>query len=268
MYNAIQKYGWDNVQHWILYGGLSFKDACAMEQKLIAIFKTNCRRYGNEFGYNMTDGGEGAPGHKSGEKVSRTNRERLLGKKGKDCPNSRPVVCDGIEYESLTQFKELNGNPKGNIEGWLNGKIGMPEYWYNKELQYKDVGFEAVKKTACVNRDKKVMANDIVFDTLEDCAKYLGTSASNICLYLNGKRRPPEDIIESNLRYEGEDFHEFKPLSKRSLGKMKCSIDGKIFASCKDLADYLGLKKNTVWSWLVGKNKTPKEYIDRNLCRV
>lgn len=268
MYNAIQKYGWKNVEHQILYENLTFQEACAKEQELIARFKTNCRRYGDDYGYNMTDGGEGNLGHKAGEKVSKANRERLLGKKGKDCPNSRPVICDGIEYDSLIQFKEMNGNPKGNIQGWLNGKIGMPEYWYDRKLRYKDVGFEIVKKTDCINRDRKVVANDIVFDTLEDCAEYLGTSASNICLYLNGKHSPPKEFIELNLRYEDEEFHNFKPLSNRSVGKMKCSVDGKIFASCKELADYLGLKKNTVWSWLVGKNKTPKEYVDRNLHKV
>ena len=268
MYNAIQKYGWENIEHKILFENLTLKEACAKEQELIAKFKTNCCRYGNDFGYNMTDGGEGTFGHKAGEKVAQINRNRMLGKKGKDCPNSRPVICDGVEYESLTQFKEMNGNPKGNIQGWLNGKVGMPEYWYNKKLQYKDAGFEVVKKTTCTNRNKKVMVDNIVFNTLEDCAKYLGVSASNICMYLSGKRRPPKEIIELNLRYEDEENHEFKPLSSYSLSKMKCSIDGIIFSSCKELADYLGLKKNTVWEWLAGKNKPPKEYIDRNLHRV
>lgn len=268
MYNAIQKYGWENIEHKILFENLTLDEARVKEQELIAKFKTNCCRYGNDFGYNMTDGGEGTFGHKAGEKVAQVNRNRLLGKKGKDCPNSRPVICEGIEYESLTQFKEMNGNPKGNIQGWLNGKVGMPEYWYNKKLQYKDIGFEVVKKTTCINRNKKVMVNDIVFNTLEDCAEYLGITAPSISLYLNGSQRPPKEIIELNLRYEDEEYHEFKPLSNRSLSKMKCSIDGRTFSSCKELADYLGLKKNTVWAWLTGRNKPPKEYINRNLHRV
>ena len=117
MYNAIQKYGWNNIKHNILFEGLSFEEAAVKEKELIAKFKTNCTRYGNKYGYNMTDGGEGTLGHKGGEKVAKVNRDRLLGKKGKDCPNSEPVICDGIEYESLTQFKELNGYPKGDITG-------------------------------------------------------------------------------------------------------------------------------------------------------
>lgn len=267
MCNAIQKYGWDNVQHWILYEGLTFKDACAMEQKLIAEFKTNCRRYGDKFGYNMTDGGEGNFGHKAGEKVSKINRERLLGKKGKDCPNSRPVICDGIEYESLTQFKELNGNPKGNIQGWLNGKVGMPEYWYNKKLYYKDVGFEVVKKTKFVNRSRKPMVDGIVFNTLGDCAEYLHLTSSILCMYLTNQCTPPDEIINRGLKYEDEEYHVFKPSGQNSR-PMKCSIDGIVFDSCQKLADYIGKEKGTVWGWLSGKRKIPEEYVLRNLKKV
>lgn len=267
MYNAIQKYGWDNVEHQILYEGLTFKEACAKEKELIATFKTNCRRYGSKFGYNMTDGGEGAPGHKGGEKVSKTNRERLLGKKGKDCPNSRPVICDGVEYESLTQFKEKNGYPKGNIQGWLNGKVNMPDYWYNKKLHYKDVGFNIVKKAKNSGRNRKVVVGDIVFDNLKDCATFLGTTVTNISLYLNNKHSPPQEIIEKGLRYEDEEVHIFKP-SMRNNRPQKCTIDGIIFDSYKELADYIGREKGTVWAWLSGRNKIPQEYQIRNLKKV
>lgn len=267
MYNAIQKYGWNNVEHVVLYEGLTYEEACLKEQELIAEFKTNCRRYGDDYGYNMTDGGEGNLGYKAGEKVSRTNRERLLGKKGKDCPNSRPVVCDGVEYESLTQFKEMNGNPKGNIQGWLNGKVGMPEYWYNKKLHYKDVGFEVVKKTRLTNRTREPMVDGIVFETLKDCADYLNLTPSVICLYLTNQATPPDELITRNLKYKDEDFHVFKKPGRNSR-PMKCSIDGITFNSCQELADYIGKEKGTVWGWLSGKRKTPEEYVLRNLRKV
>lgn len=267
MYNAIQKYGWDNVLHWILYEDLTFEAACSKERELIAAFKTNCRRYGDEFGYNMTDGGEGTLGHKGGEKVIKANRERLLGKKGKDCPNSRPVICDGVEYESLTQFKEKNGYPKGNIQGWLNGKVGMPEYWYNKKLHYKDVGFEVVKKAKIPGRTRKVVLDGVIFDKLEDCANYLGTTASSLSQYLNNKQSPPQEIVDRGLRYEDEEVHVFKTSTKNN-SPQKCTIDGIIFNSCKELGDYIGKDKRVVWSWLVGKRKIPQEYQLRNLRKV
>ena len=59
MYNAIQKYGWENVQHIILFDNIIFEEACSKEQELIKKYKTNCKRYGDKYGYNMTDGGGG-----------------------------------------------------------------------------------------------------------------------------------------------------------------------------------------------------------------
>ena len=42
-WNAIQKYGWDNIKHEILYTGLTEQEAKDMERKLIAEYKSNDR---------------------------------------------------------------------------------------------------------------------------------------------------------------------------------------------------------------------------------
>ena len=53
-FNAICKYGWDNITHTIIVDGISKECACQLEQELIAKYKTNNRRYG----YNKSIGGE------------------------------------------------------------------------------------------------------------------------------------------------------------------------------------------------------------------
>lgn len=53
-YNAIQKYGWDNFEHVILFDGLSQSEACQKEIDLISYYKTNNKLYG----YNISSGGE------------------------------------------------------------------------------------------------------------------------------------------------------------------------------------------------------------------
>lgn len=94
----------------------------------------------------------------------------------------------------------------------------MPKYWYDKKLHYKDLGFEVVKPSkVSKNRYRKVMADDKVFDTLADCAEYLGTCAGCLCRYLTNQSSPPDNIIKANLRYEDEEFHIFK--SKKSKRK-------------------------------------------------
>lgn len=52
-YNAIQKYGWKNIEHHILYADLTFEEACEREKELIALFQSNHPNYG----YNIAKGG-------------------------------------------------------------------------------------------------------------------------------------------------------------------------------------------------------------------
>lgn len=53
-WRAIQKYGWDNIQHEIVAKNLSKEDACQMEIDLIARYKSN----NPDYGYNISFGGD------------------------------------------------------------------------------------------------------------------------------------------------------------------------------------------------------------------
>ena len=53
-YRAIKKYGWDNIEHIILYENLSKEEACEKEIELIAKYKSN----NSNFGYNKSYGGQ------------------------------------------------------------------------------------------------------------------------------------------------------------------------------------------------------------------
>jgi group I intron endonuclease len=67
-YAAINKYKWDNFEHIIIQDGLTEDEAKQLEIYLIALYRTNVCRWGNEAnGYNMTDGGDGTTGHKQTE---------------------------------------------------------------------------------------------------------------------------------------------------------------------------------------------------------
>lgn len=69
-YNAILKYGWDNIKHEILIDNASKEEACILEQMLISHYK----RLG--VSYNITDGGEGRM-----KEAWRNNPEKYLNKK-------------------------------------------------------------------------------------------------------------------------------------------------------------------------------------------
>ena len=53
-YSAIQKYGWDNFEHNILFENLFYEEACQKEQELIQYYNSMNR----DFGYNSTSGGD------------------------------------------------------------------------------------------------------------------------------------------------------------------------------------------------------------------
>ena len=62
-WNAIKKYGWDNITHEILEKNLSNEDACEKEKQYIKQYQST----NPKFGYNIASGGSGCPGLK-GEK--------------------------------------------------------------------------------------------------------------------------------------------------------------------------------------------------------
>lgn len=77
-WKAIQKYGWDNFKHEILYDKLSQKEACEKEKELIAFYdSTNPQK-----GYNITTGGNiGYSVTRISEKTLQKKREAARGEK-------------------------------------------------------------------------------------------------------------------------------------------------------------------------------------------
>lgn len=68
---ALNKYGWDNFEHQIIFQKLTYREAIVLEQTLIKALKTR----NNQYGYNGTDGGEGALGTTSANYVDLTDQK-------------------------------------------------------------------------------------------------------------------------------------------------------------------------------------------------
>ena len=108
---AIQKYGWQNFTHEILFSNLSKYDACEKEKELIKLYNSTDRR----FGYNQSTGGEsGACGvHPSQETIEKLRIASTGRKRG---------------VEELKKFSEkMRGHPvsketREKISNSLKGK--------------------------------------------------------------------------------------------------------------------------------------------------
>ena len=72
---AILKYGWGNVEHEILFSGLTKEEAERKEIKLIEEYKSNQP----EFGYNIQNGGKSNGVHS--KETKRKISESLMGEK-------------------------------------------------------------------------------------------------------------------------------------------------------------------------------------------
>ena len=97
-WNAIQKYGWENIDHKILEYGLTEEEAKKREVELIKQYHAKDRKYG----YNLTDGGDGC----HGIEVNVATRKRISkahkGRKHSDIHNKRVSIAKGYPVKQFS----------------------------------------------------------------------------------------------------------------------------------------------------------------------
>ena len=72
VFDAIIKYGWDNITHEVLFDGLTKEEAEQKERELIKLYKTKC----HENGYNVEEGGNASTmSEESKRKLSEKRKE-------------------------------------------------------------------------------------------------------------------------------------------------------------------------------------------------
>lgn len=216
-WNAIQKYGWDNFEHIILFQNLTAEQADDYEQKLIALYNAN-----GENGYNIKAGGK----HFTNPEEAKQNlhnglimrwtdeRKQEYSKKMKQYykslsddernslydnrrgalhPASKKVVCKetGDIFDSLSQaavwagLKETSG---GNIGAQIAGKkksagkhpiTKEPLHWYFLGDEQNASPIQKPK-----TRSKMVLniEDNRIFNSLTEAAKWCHSYTGNISI--------------------------------------------------------------------------------------
>ena len=131
-YRAIQKYGWENIEHIIVEQNLSKKDAAELEIKLIKEYKSNDYK----FGYNMSSGGEFGG---SGVIVSQETRAKLSQKrKGRKLPEYvKNKISESLKghYISEETKKKISQSLKAK-----NMKVNeKPVYCFETDKTYRSL---------------------------------------------------------------------------------------------------------------------------------
>ena len=80
-WHAIQKHGWENIKHEILFEGLTKEEAEAKEIELIAKYKSNQKGYG----YNISNGGStiGKHSEETRKKISAIHKGKIVSEETK-----------------------------------------------------------------------------------------------------------------------------------------------------------------------------------------
>lgn len=106
--NAIKKYGWDNIEHFIVAENLPKERADYLEQCLIRLYKTM------QCSYNITDGGDGGLGTKHTEatkkylsliKTGRKERREDVVKRINERISLYPYVVLAVNSTDIRIFK-------------------------------------------------------------------------------------------------------------------------------------------------------------------
>ena len=158
MYNAIQKYGWENVRHEILAEGLSLVEANRVEQEMVSKFDSV------ENGYNISSGGGGTHGIPCSEetkvKIGQANR----GKPGGD-------------GSQLVQYMKEHGP-------WNKGKPLTGEHYRKVAEERKK---RCNRRIACYDPITHELLK--IYDSCTNAAVAVGVSKENISRCAHGGRK-------------------------------------------------------------------------------
>lgn len=207
-YNAIQKYGWDNIKHEILYSGLTRDGASSLEAFFISMYHSNNSRYG----YNLTNGGitgdvmteetkkkisESEKGRVFSDETRRKMSEANKGKRPSDyCFEMRRIACTGrvqSEEEREKRSKSLTGRKMGKETRKKMSEVCMGRKMTDEQREHIRESRKRVKSDK-LGRHHVLTERDVLFirDNSanympEELAKMFDVTSSTIRNIINGR---------------------------------------------------------------------------------
>lgn len=166
-YAAIQKYGWDNFEHNILFENLTKEEACQKEQELIAKYNSMDR----EFGYNSTSGGDiFTMNEETKQKIS----QALMGNK------------NGLGHPCSEEKKKKISEAQKGRHLTEEHKQKLSEAAKKRHTPCSEQAKENIRKAS---HKKPVYCEELntIFKSVQECSRQLGIPATNISKLCKGK---------------------------------------------------------------------------------
>ena len=197
IYNAIKKYGWENIRHEILFDGLTLEEANQKEIELIQKYKTIAH------GYNVELGGK-ACGHLTQEhknKIGQANSGKNNGMYGYQYTDEEKAEIarkqTGHKHTEESR-KKMSEYAKAHSEIKSHPGCTHPMYGKQHSDESKIKMSESAKKRGyCGSKNKRVdmlTVDDVyirTFDSIEEAARFTGkkNGAPNIRSVCLGNRK-------------------------------------------------------------------------------
>lgn len=188
--NAINKYGWDNFEHIVLFNNLTKEEACLLEQMYIALYDTMNPKYG----YNNTSGGEH---YIPSEESRRKNSEAKKGKQfTEEHKNKISEARKGIQFTEETKRKLSESRTGKHHTEESKRKISE-----NRKGKYKGKNNPVAKAVLMFTLHGQFIRK---FDCIVDAYEYLGKkrNSGQISRCINGINKTAYGYI---WKYE-EDY--------------------------------------------------------------
>ena len=264
-WNAIQKYGWENFEHKILFYNLSEEEAKQKEIELIAKYNTTNRK----LGYNISAGGGDMSHlkgknhpyfgkHFSGEhrrKIVEFNKNRIHSQKEIEKATNR-----------LLNYMKTHPNPflgkNHSLDFKKKKSKEVCKYWSNHKHPREGASLtQKSKDKIAQGRNKKGLSYSVIciesgkiYISLRQASKDMGISRSSISDCCKGKK---ENVKGYHFKYLNKNNKVNYNGKKR---KVVCIETNKIYDSLADAGRDFNVDKNSIWRCCQENFKTTKGY--------
>lgn len=252
-FNAISKYGWDNIKHEILFENLTEEEAKLMEQCYIALYDS----INPKNGYNQTLGGEGTLGyHMSQETKTKISNSKKRGYIKENHPNygkrlpleTRRKISNSNKGKKLSEEtrRKISQNHSRHTLGKHLSKETREKISKN-HANVKGINNPGCKKVVCVTTGE-------VFNYIREAAlKYNIKEQSNITACCKNKIRIAGHLPDRTplvWRYY-EDYLNMSPTEIEKILKYSnkwniiCMNDLNKFRTFKEAGNFYGIKNSS-----------------------